>query len=88
MDYLVLGGREQTRQLSPHDIVIVDVKRNKEVKQIDVKLNGVTTPSWSPDGEQLVFPVTGKVTTPAAYVTPEKLELGTACIGSGVSAVV
>jgi len=42
----------------------------------------------SVDGEQLVFPVTGKVTTPAAYVTPEKLELGTACIGSGVSAVV
>ena len=37
------------------------------------------------DGEQLVYPVTGKVTTPSAYVTPEKLELGTACIGTQVS---
>jgi uncharacterized protein (TIGR03382 family) len=40
------------------------------------------------DGEQLVYPAIGKVTTPAAYVTPEKLELGTACLGSGVTAVV
>jgi Tol biopolymer transport system component len=37
------------------DIVIVDVKRNKQVKRIEVELNGVTTPSWSPDGERLVF---------------------------------
>ena len=36
-------------------IVIVDVERNKEVKRIEVKLNGVTTPAWSPDGQQLVF---------------------------------
>jgi hypothetical protein len=42
----------------------------------------------SVDGEQLVYPVTGKVTTPVAYVTPEKLELGTACLGSSVSAAV
>lgn len=42
----------------------------------------------SVDGERLVYPVTGKVTTPAAYVTPEKLELGTICIGSDASAVV
>ena len=42
----------------------------------------------SVDGEQLAYPVTGKVTTPAAYVTPEKLELGTACIGSSVTATV
>jgi hypothetical protein len=40
------------------------------------------------DGEQLVYPVAGKVATPAAYVTPEKLELGTACLGSGVNAMV
>jgi hypothetical protein len=40
------------------------------------------------DGEQLVYPVSGRVTTPAAYVTPEKLELGTACVGSGVTATV
>src|SRR3954471_8995263 len=36
-------------------IVIVDVARNKEVKRIQVKLSGVTTPAWSPDGQQLVF---------------------------------
>jgi Tol biopolymer transport system component len=37
------------------DIIIVDVKRNKEVKRIQVRLSGVTTPAWSPDGKQLVF---------------------------------
>ncbi len=37
------------------DIIIVDVKRNKEVKRIQLKLSGVITPSWSPDGKQLVF---------------------------------
>jgi len=37
------------------DIVLVDVKRNKEVRRISVDLSGVTTPSWSPDGKQLVF---------------------------------
>jgi len=40
------------------------------------------------DGELLMFPVTGKVTTPAAYVSPEKLDLGTVCIGSGLSTTV
>jgi Tol biopolymer transport system component len=49
--YLAFAAKRGPRDV----IVIVDVKRNKEVKQIDVKLNGVTTPSWSPDGEQLVF---------------------------------
>lgn len=37
------------------DIVIVDPRRNKEVRRIEVDLNGVTTPSWSPDGTKLVF---------------------------------
>ncbi|MEZ0335445.1 MAG: BamA/TamA family outer membrane protein [Gemmatimonadales bacterium] len=37
------------------DIVVVDVKRNKQVGKIDSKLSGVTTPSWSPDGQRLVF---------------------------------
>ncbi|HEU5304503.1 MAG TPA: DPP IV N-terminal domain-containing protein [Gemmatimonadales bacterium] len=36
-------------------IVIVDVKRNKEVERIELKLSGVTTPAWSPDGGELVF---------------------------------
>jgi hypothetical protein len=42
----------------------------------------------SVDGEQLAYPITGKVTTPAAYVTPEKLDLGTACLGTEISATV
>ena len=37
------------------EIVIVDVARNKQVGRIRLKLSGVTTPSWSPDGKQLVF---------------------------------
>jgi Tol biopolymer transport system component len=37
------------------DIVIVDVKRNKQVGKIETKLSGITTPSWSPDGARLVF---------------------------------
>ncbi|HEU5040347.1 MAG TPA: DPP IV N-terminal domain-containing protein, partial [Gemmatimonadales bacterium] len=37
------------------DIVIVDVKRNKQVGKIELKLSGITTPSWSPDGKRLVF---------------------------------
>ncbi|MDX2194294.1 MAG: hypothetical protein NW201_13145, partial [Gemmatimonadales bacterium] len=37
------------------DLILVDVKRNRQVKRIRVKLDGVTTPSWSPDGQRLVF---------------------------------
>ena len=33
----------------------MDVARNKQVGRIQLKLSGVTTPSWSPDGKQLVF---------------------------------
>src|SRR5215210_2256325 len=49
--YLAFAAKRGARDV----IVIVDVERNKEVKRIEVKLNGVTTPSWSPDGQQLVF---------------------------------
>jgi hypothetical protein len=56
-------------------------------EDLDLARSGATL-RIAVDGEQLVYPVTGKVTTPAAYVTPEKLELGTACLGSGVTAVV
>ena len=49
--FLALAAKRSGRD----DIVIVDVKRNKEVKRIQLKLSGVTTPSWSPDGQQLVF---------------------------------
>jgi Tol biopolymer transport system component len=49
--YLAFAAKRGARD----DIVIVDVKRNKEVKRIQTKLSGVTTPSWGPDGQQLVF---------------------------------
>jgi WD40 repeat protein len=37
------------------DIVILDVKRDREVGRIRIPLNGVTNPVWSPDGKQLAF---------------------------------
>lgn len=37
------------------DLVIVDVRRNKEVRRIKVPLSGANTPTWSPDGQRLVF---------------------------------
>ena len=37
------------------DLVIIDARRGREVRRIQVPLNGLTTPAWSPDGSQLVF---------------------------------
>src|SRR5437016_6370868 len=37
------------------DLVILDVTRDREIGRIRIPLNGVTSPSWSPDGRQLVF---------------------------------
>jgi Tol biopolymer transport system component len=37
------------------DIVIVDPRRNRQVRRITVPLSGVTTPTFSPDGQHLVF---------------------------------
>jgi WD40 repeat protein len=37
------------------DLVILDVKKDEEVRRIPLPLNGLTTPSWSPDSKQLVF---------------------------------
>jgi Tol biopolymer transport system component len=37
------------------DIVILNGENGKEVGRIKVDLNGITNPSWSPDGSQLVF---------------------------------
>src|SRR5207248_7885020 len=37
------------------DLVILDVKKDEEVRRIPLPLNGLTTPSWSPDGKELVF---------------------------------
>jgi Tol biopolymer transport system component len=37
------------------DLVILDVQRRREDRRITVELSGLQTPSWSPDGRQLVF---------------------------------
>lgn len=37
------------------DLVLLDVRRGREERRIKVPLNGIQTPSWSPDGQQLVF---------------------------------
>jgi len=37
------------------DLVILDVTEDEEVRRIPLPLNGLTTPSWSPDAKQLVF---------------------------------
>jgi len=37
------------------DLVILDVKRDREEGRIRIPVNGATSPSWSPDGRQLVF---------------------------------
>ncbi|MBK8004365.1 MAG: PD40 domain-containing protein [Gemmatimonadetes bacterium] len=49
--YLAFAAKRGPRD----DIIILDVKRNREVRRIEVEMNGVTTPSWSPDGKSLVF---------------------------------
>jgi WD40 repeat protein len=37
------------------DLVILDARRGREERRIEIKLSGVQTPRWSPDGRQLVF---------------------------------
>src|SRR3989449_1909655 len=37
------------------DLVILDVKKDEELRRIPIPLNGLTTPAWAPDGSQLVF---------------------------------
>ncbi|HTI04932.1 MAG TPA: BamA/TamA family outer membrane protein [Gemmatimonadales bacterium] len=37
------------------DLVILDVKNDREERRIQVGLSGLQTPQWSPDGQQLVF---------------------------------
>jgi Tol biopolymer transport system component len=50
--YLVFAAKRGSRD----DLVIVDPKRNKEVRRIRVKdTDGITNPSWSPDGTRIVF---------------------------------
>ncbi len=37
------------------DLVILNVKRGREERRIQIPLSGLQTPTWSPDGRQLVF---------------------------------
>jgi len=49
--YFAIAAKRKDRD----DLVILDVKKDEEVRRIRVPLNGLTTPSWSPDGKRLVF---------------------------------
>jgi Tol biopolymer transport system component len=49
--YFAIAAKRKDRD----DLVILDVKKDEEVRRIRVPLNGLTTPSWAPDGKQLVF---------------------------------
>ncbi|MFN2572767.1 MAG: BamA/TamA family outer membrane protein [Gemmatimonadales bacterium] len=49
--YFAIAAKRKDRD----DLVILDVKRNREDARIVVGLNGLQTPQWSPDGTQLVF---------------------------------
>jgi Tol biopolymer transport system component len=49
--YFAIAAKRKDRD----DLVILDVKRNREERRIEVGLNGLQTPQWSPDGQRLVF---------------------------------
>ena len=49
--YFAIAAKHKDRD----DLVILDVKKDEEVRRIRIPLNGLTTPSWSPDGKQLAF---------------------------------
>src|SRR6266705_1488615 len=49
--YFAIAAKRKDRD----DLVILDVKKDEEVRRIRIPLNGLTTPSCSPDGKQLVF---------------------------------
>ncbi len=49
--YFAIAAKHRDRD----DLVILDVRKDEEVRRIRVPLNGLTTPSWSPDGKQIVF---------------------------------
>ena len=49
--YFAIAAKRKDRD----DLVILDVKRGREAARIHVGLNGLQTPQWSPDGQQLVF---------------------------------
>ena len=49
--YFAIAAKRKDRD----DLVILDVKKDEEVRRIPLPLNGLTTPAWSPDAKQLAF---------------------------------
>src|SRR5436309_5713526 len=49
--YFAIAAKHKDRD----DLVILDIKKDEEVRRIRIPLSGLTTPSWSTDGKQLVF---------------------------------
>jgi Tol biopolymer transport system component len=49
--YFAIAAKRKDRD----DLVILDVKRGREAARLEVGLNGLQTPQWSPDGTRLVF---------------------------------
>src|SRR5437879_2647951 len=49
--YFAIAAKRRDRD----DLVILDEKKDEEVRRIPLPLNGLTTPSWSPDGRSLAF---------------------------------
>jgi len=49
--YFAIAAKHNDRD----DLVILDIKKDREERRIRIPLSGLTTPSWSPDGKQLVF---------------------------------
>jgi len=49
--YFAIAAKHKDRD----DLVILDVKRHREAARLDIDLNGIQTPQWSPNGSQLVF---------------------------------
>src|SRR6266700_3980241 len=49
--YFAIAAKRKDRD----DLVILDVKKDEEVRRIPLPLNGLTTPAWSPDSKELVF---------------------------------
>ncbi|PYP57376.1 MAG: hypothetical protein DMD40_08540 [Gemmatimonadetes bacterium] len=49
--YFAIAAKRKDRD----DLVILDVKRGREDRRIQVGLSALQTPQWSPDGTQLVF---------------------------------
>jgi Tol biopolymer transport system component len=50
-NYFAIAAKNKNRD----DLIVFDTRNGKIAKRIHIPLNGLTTPSWSPDGQELVF---------------------------------